>query len=433
MRSVCQRLGAPAASRAGLFRRQCGRGCATDGAALGRRRLWRWGNTEAGYMSQAEAVEVSKTPTLVEEFQGVSSAACGSSHSAVVVDGQLFTCGSNKYSQLGREADAVASASASSAFASVQMPGRVKQVSLGAYHSAAVTESGDLWTWGWGGSFWSGAGALGTGSQETVAEPAAVAASFAEQGERVLQVACGSQHTVVLLESGRLFSTGKGDFGRLGHGNTRDELEFEEIDYFQQEHDSILRPGEPATIVKVAAGNNFSAAMSGDGELWLWGRNDFGQLGLGEEAMGDMYSAESFPRLLRSLPAEGHKIVDFACGTHHVVVFTDQGAIYEWGNRTWLEPHSISLPEEHREALKDVRQLAAGDKFSLALTGCGRVFAWGAKSSGCIVQGPGGPKNVVEPTLVASSEFGRQKVVELVASKNRCLAITDEGEYVAAE
>ncbi|CAK0899107.1 unnamed protein product [Prorocentrum cordatum] len=176
--------------------------------------------------------------------------------------------------------------------------------------------------------------------------------------------------------------------------------------------------------------------MSADGELWLWGRNDFGQLGLGEEAMGDMYSAESFPRLLRSLPAEGHKILDFACGSNHVVVFTDQGAIYEWGNRTltWLEPHAISLPEEHREALKDdVEQLAAGDKFSLARTGCGRVFAWGAKSSGCLVQGPSGPKNVVEPTPVASTEFGKQKVVELAASKNRCLAITDEGELVAAE
>jgi len=313
------------------------------------------------------------------------------------------------------------------------VPGRVKQVALGAYHSAAVTESGDLWTWGWGGSFWYGAGALGHGSSETMSEPTRVAAFGEQTGERVLQVACGAQHTVVLLESGRLFSTGKGDFGRLGHGSTRDEIEFEEIDYFQQERDSYFRPGEPARIVKVAAGNNFSAAMSADGELWLWGRNDFGQLGLGEEAMGDMYSAESFPRLLRSLPAEGHKILDFACGSNHVVVFTDQGAIYEWGNRTWLEPHAISLPEEHREALKDVEQLAAGDKFSLARTGCGRVFAWGAKSSGCLVQGPSGPKNVVEPTPVASTEFGKQKVVELAASKNRCLAITDEGELVAAE
>ncbi|CAK0899103.1 unnamed protein product [Prorocentrum cordatum] len=211
--------------RPALFRRQGRRGCATDGADLRHRRLWRWGNTEAGYMRQGEVVEVSKTPTPVEEFQGASSAACGSSHSAVVVDGQLYTCGSNKYSQLGREAS---DESDSSTFAAVSVPGRVKQVALGAYHSAAVTESGDLWTWGWGGSFWYGAGALGHGSSETMSEPTRVAAFGEQTGERVLQVACGAQHTVVLLESGRLFSTGKGDFGRLGHGSTRDEIEFEE-------------------------------------------------------------------------------------------------------------------------------------------------------------------------------------------------------------
>ena len=43
-------------------------------------------------------------------------------------------------------------------------------------------------------------------------------------------------------------------------------------------------PGDPARICKVACGENFSAAMSEQGELWVWGRNDYGQLGLGEEA-----------------------------------------------------------------------------------------------------------------------------------------------------
>lgn len=47
---------------------------------------------------------------------------------------------------------------------------------------------------------------------------------------------------------------------------------------------SGFQPGDPARICKVACGENFSAAMSEQGELWVWGRNDYGQLGLGEEA-----------------------------------------------------------------------------------------------------------------------------------------------------
>merc|ERR1712176_839683 len=157
--------------------------------------------------------------------------------------------------------------------------------------------------------------------------------------------------------------------------------EFEEIEYFQQANDSVLSPSEPAIIVKIDAGINFSAALSQQGEIWVWGRNDHGQLGLGEEAMGDMYSAERYPRLVRSLPMEGHRIVDFACGEHHLVVLTSSGAIYEWGNRLWLEPHPVTLPARYKAGLKDIGSLA---------------------------QGPNCPKNVVEPTLVPPESFNRQ-------------------------
>lgn len=47
----------------------------------------------------------------------------------------------------------------------------------------------------------------------------------------------------MLTEDRRLFATGKGDFGRLGRGDTNDELEFQEIDYFEHTDDSILKPG----------------------------------------------------------------------------------------------------------------------------------------------------------------------------------------------
>lgn len=63
------------------------------------------------------------------------------------------------------------------------------------------------------------------------------------------------------------------------------------------------------------------------------------------QAMGDMYSAERFPRLVRSLPLEGHKIVDFACGEHHVVALAADGSLFEWGDRSWLEPHKVLPPQ----------------------------------------------------------------------------------------
>lgn len=383
-----------------------------------------------------EVSEASKEPTMVETCSNVTVAACGSNHSAFVVDGKLFTYGSNKYDQLGRETEGDSNTGTGAPPQPVVIEAedgvqpQVLNVSLGACHSAAITEGGALWTWGWGGSFWYGAGALGLGTRDTAKRPQLVQ-KFVEHGEEIRQVACGSQHTVVLTSDGALYATGKGEYGRLGRGDTRDELEFEEIEYFSQSNDSVLNPNEPTEIVKVGAGNNFSAALSKLGELWVWGRNDYGQLGLGEEAMGDMYSAERYPRLVRSLPIEGHRIIDFDCGEHHLVVLTDSGVIYEWGNRTWLEPHPVTLPSRYQDGLKDIIKVAAGDKVSFALTSGGQLYSWGSKASGCLAQGENCAKTLVEPTQVPPETFGHQKVIDIEASKYRCLAITDESSFKA--
>jgi alpha-tubulin suppressor-like RCC1 family protein len=302
-------------------------------------------------------------------------------------------------------------------------------MALGGYHSAAILADGTLLTWGWGGSFWYGAGALGHGGSEASETPLRVD-KFTDEGLAVTQVACGTQHTLVLTSDGGLYSTGKGAFGLLGRGDTHDDPYFEEIDYFTQSNDSVLHPDEDVVIAKVDAGDNFSAVLSKGGELWVWGRNDYGQLGLGEEAMGDMYSAERYPRIVRSLPVDNQKVIDFACGEHHLVALTESGDIYEWGNRLWLEPHRVSRSERYKEDLKDIVKVAAGDKYSFALTREGRLFSWGAKSSGCLAQGEDCPKTIVEPTPVPYDLFGRQKVVDVAASKKRCLAITLEDELL---
>jgi len=380
-------------------------------------------------------VESSMEPLLVEDFAGISTAACGSSHSAFVVDGRLYTYGSNQYMQLGRQADdaneSVGAAPAPVEFKASGAGGgsRVVSVALGAQHSAAITDDGALWSWGWGGSFWWGAGGLGQGNRDSCEEPTLVPC-FQETGEIIRQVACGSRHTIVLTNEGRLYATGMGDFGRLGRGDTADELDFEEIDYFSHANDSVLNPSGECRIVKVDAGNNFTAALSSDGELWVWGRNDYGQLGLGEEGMGDMYSAERYPRLVRSLPLEGHQVVDFACGEYHLVALTSAGALYEWGNRTWLEPHPVSLPARYKDGLKDIKMVAAGDKVSFAVTHGGQMYSWGAKASGCLALGPNCPNNIVEPTLVSAEVFGHQKIIEVHVANKRCLAITQEDAFV---
>merc|ERR1712218_712496 len=105
--------------------------------------------------------------------------------------------------------------------------------------------------------------------------------------------------------------------------------------------------------------------------------------------------------------------------------------IYEWGDRAWLEPHPVTLPSQYADGLKNIVKVAAGDKVSFALAGDGRLYSWGSKATGCLAQGPNCPKNLIEPTQVPPETFNRQKVVDVTSSRNRCLAITVEDEFIA--
>jgi len=88
----------------------------------------------------------------------------------------------------------------------------VTQVTCGSYHTAAITGNGDLYTWG-GGMY----GKLGHGNETGCSTPKRVEALA---GVPVEQIACGSRHTAVVTTSGRLFTWGDKENGVAGHGET---------------------------------------------------------------------------------------------------------------------------------------------------------------------------------------------------------------------
>lgn len=86
----------------------------------------------------------------------------------------------------------------------------VTAVTCGSYHTAAVTNSGDLYTWG-GGMY----GKLGHGNESGNAVPKRVSGIA-----NIRNIACGSRHTVAVDSMGRLYSWGDREQGVSGHGDT---------------------------------------------------------------------------------------------------------------------------------------------------------------------------------------------------------------------
>jgi alpha-tubulin suppressor-like RCC1 family protein len=88
---------------------------------------------------------------------------------------------------------------------------RVLLASCGGAHTAALTDSGDLWTWGEGG--W---GQLGHTTGEDSLSPVLLERKLFGDA-RIAMVACGGGHTCAISEGGYLFSWGSGLWGQLAN------------------------------------------------------------------------------------------------------------------------------------------------------------------------------------------------------------------------
>lgn len=91
---------------------------------------------------------------------------------------------------------------------------RCTNVSAGELHSAATTADGDVYTWGDG-----FCGQLGHGDKTPMPAPVQVTKGGLDD-EVVCQVSCGARHTIAVTEDGEVFTWGLGHFGVLGRSYT---------------------------------------------------------------------------------------------------------------------------------------------------------------------------------------------------------------------
>ena len=136
--------------------------------------------------------------------------AAGEYHTVVVSNlGQIWAAGLNDDGELG-----TGDTERQHAFVHVAVGGK-KMVAVAAkfHHTAAITDSGELWTWGW-----NGYGQLGVEATADRAAPVQVNVN----AQKIVAVAAGSWHTAAIRDSGELWTWGDNNAGQLGAGDTRD-------------------------------------------------------------------------------------------------------------------------------------------------------------------------------------------------------------------
>lgn len=146
-------------------------------------------------------------------------------------------------------------------------------------------------------------------------------------GLTVVQAGAGDTHSCALLSDGRVKCWGSGRWGTLGQGEVAVRSGRA---VYMGDNLPAVDLGAGRTTTYLAVGAEHSCAILDTGAVKCWGRNDSGQLGLGDTATrGD--TAGEMGNNLPAVDLGGHRATQLSAGQKHTCAVLDNGTLRCWG------------------------------------------------------------------------------------------------------
>uniref|UniRef100_A0ABM5FY53 X-linked retinitis pigmentosa GTPase regulator isoform X1 n=2 Tax=Pogona vitticeps TaxID=103695 RepID=A0ABM5FY53_9SAUR len=275
-------------------------------------------------------------------------------------------------------------------------------ISCGDEHTSVVTENGKLYMFG--SNNW---GQLGFGTKNTLNKPTCVKAL---KPEKVKLAACGRNHTLIYTEQGNVYAAGGNNEGQLGLGDTEERTTFHLISFFTNRQ----------KIKQLAAGSYTSAALTEDGQLFMWGDNSEGQIGLADEAN------VCVPHQVDV----GKPVTWISCGYYHSALVTRDGMLYTFGEpedgKLGLSPEQLTnnrVPQFVSGISGRVSKVACGGGHTVALAE-GKVYTFGLGQYGQLGLGTF-LFETSEPKIVDNLE--KHKICNIASGENHTALVTENG------
>lgn len=185
------------------------------------------------------------------------------------------------------------------------------------------------------------------------------------------QVDAFGEFAIALTKDGLIYSWGDNGHGELGIGQTGGD----------RDTPQLVKTPSGVRFKQISAGKNHALALSNDGDIWAWGSDYYGQLGIGQR-----YDLSNVPVKVRN-NADGKKFKQVDAGGEHSMAIDQDDYLWGWGansdGQVGVGYASDEIWDMRKVELRDgynnykLRTVDAGGKHTLAIDQDGKYWAWG--------------------------------------------------------
>ncbi len=261
--------------------------------------------------------------------------AAGANHTCAIIAGGALKCwGRNSEGQLGlgdtsNRGDTTNEMGDALPVVNLGVGRSARFVAAGERHTCAILDNGQVKCWGLNLH-----GQLGLGDKVTRGDGSNEMGDYLAPvslgtGRTARAIGAGSGHTCALLDNGQVKCWGRNDLGQLGLGDGNHRG-----DAAGEMGDSLasvsLGTGRSAT--SVAVGGFFTCVRLDTAQSKCWGRNAAGQLGLGDTSDRGITAGAMGDALPTVSLGSGRSVTAISTGWDHACVILDSGQVKCWGN-----------------------------------------------------------------------------------------------------
>ncbi|XP_051983066.1 probable E3 ubiquitin-protein ligase HERC3 [Xyrauchen texanus] len=229
---------------------------------------------------------------------------------------------------------------------------------------------------------------------------------------KVIQITCGDQHSMALTHDGQLFVWGENSHGQLG-------LKEGQSGTLTAQHVQSLS-GIP--LAQISAGGDHSFALSLSGAVFGWGKNNAGQLGLGDT------KDRHVPTVVSSLTQK--KTVLISCGGEHTATLSKGGTVFTFGSGRFGQLGHNSFRDEHHPRVvaelwgSEVSQVTCGRNHTLVLVESSKlIYSFGCGMQGQLGNGQMCNQSVPLPVKLPTESNHAYVVGKLISGENHSFAL----------